>query len=395
MAEGDLASIATHFGTLTDPRVNRTKAHGLLDILTIAICAVVAGAEGPTGMETFGQEREGWLRTFLDLPNGIPSHDTFSRVLARLDPTELQRCFLAWFAAIQTATKGEFVALDGKTLRGSAARSWGEAAVQVVSAWASTNRLVLGQERVDPASNEIPAIPALLVKLHLAGCIVTVDALHCQVTTASTIRDRQADYVLTVKDNQPNLRAAIAEAFAAAQAGTGAAIHATHQTEETNRNRWERRTVWTITDPTVLAQLNPDGVWRDLTSIGMLRSERRLNGATTIDQRLFISSLDGNAQTLLAAIRSHWEIENCVHWTLDVVFREDDSRVAVGHGPTNLAVLRHIALNLLQRVRPLYPKRSLKQQRFAASLNTATLGQILVGPPPAATGSFDESCIHQ
>lgn len=181
MADEHVSSIAAHFGDLTDPRIERTRAHSLLDILTIAICAILAGADGPTSMETFGKAKEEWLRAFLKLPNGIPSHDTFSRVLAHLKPAELQQGFLNWFAAIQTATKGELVALDGKSLRKSAAKAWGQAAVEIVSAWASENRLVLGQQKVDPTSNEITAVPALLEKLALAGCIVTVDALHCQV----------------------------------------------------------------------------------------------------------------------------------------------------------------------------------------------------------------------
>ena len=214
MSDGHLASIVTHSGHLSDPRVERTRAHSLLDILTIAICAILAGAEGPTGMETFGKAKEARLRSILPLPNGIPSHDTFSRVLAHLKPAELQQGFLNWFAAIASVTKGELVALDGKTLRKSAAKAWGQAAVQMVSAWAIENRLVLGQEKVDPDSNEITAVPALLEKLALHGCIVTVDALHCQVKTAETIVKGEADYVIAAKGNQETLHTAMRKAFA-------------------------------------------------------------------------------------------------------------------------------------------------------------------------------------
>jgi predicted transposase YbfD/YdcC len=363
--------------------VARTRDHNLLDILTIAICAILAGAEGPTGMETFGKANEGWLRTLLPLPNGIPSHDTFSRVLAHLKPAELQQGFLDWFAAIQTVTNGALVALDGKTLRKSAAKAWGQAAVQMVSAWASENRLVLGQVKVDPASNEITAVPALLQKLALTGCIVTVDALHCQVKTAETIVKGDADYVIAAKGNQETLHTAIRAAFTEAHAsGFADVAHDTYQTEETHHGRWERRTYWTLMDPLVLAKVNPKGRWPRLGCIGMVRAERTLNGKTSSEERFYISSLDGNARTFGRAVRGHWGIENSVHWLLDLVFREDECRVSVGKGAENLAVLRHIALNLLQQDRS--SKQSLKQKRFRAALDPAYLQRLLAGAAPAA-----------
>jgi predicted transposase YbfD/YdcC len=383
MSDGHLASIATHFGHLSDPRVERTRDHNLLDILTIAICAILAGAEGPTGMETFGNAKEEWLRTILPLPNGIPSHDTFSRVLAHLKPAELQQGFLDWFAAIATVTKGELVALDGKTLRKSAAKAWGQAAVQMVSAWASENRLVLGQQKVDPDSNEITAVPALLEKLALNGCIVTVDALHCQVKTAETIVKSEADYVIAAKGNQETLHNAIRDAFAEAHAsGFAELAHDTYQTEESHHGRWERRTYWTLMDPLVLAKVNPKGRWPKLNCIGMVRAERTLNGKTSLEERFYISSLDGNARTFGTAVRGHWGIENSVHWLLDLVFREDESRISVGKGAENLAVLRHIALNLLQQDRS--SKQSLKQKRFRAALDPRYLQRLLAGAPSAA-----------
>jgi predicted transposase YbfD/YdcC len=385
MADDHLASIATHFGHLTDPRVERTRAHNLLDILTIAICAILAGADGPTSMETFGKAKEEWLRTILPLPNGIPSHDTFSRVLAHLRPAELQQGFIAWFAAIQTATKGELVALDGKTLRKSAAKAWGQSAVQMVSAWASANRLILGQEKVNPDSNEITAVPALLAKLALAGCIVTVDALHCQVKTAEAIVKGEADYVIAAKGNQETLHDAIQHAFADAHATDFADLtHDTYQTEETQHGRWERRTYWTLMDPAILAKVNPSGRWPKLRCIGMVRAERRVHGKTSIEERFYISSLDGNAHTFGRAVRGHWGIENSVHWLLDLVFREDDCRISVGKGAENLAVLRHIALNLLRHDRS--STQSLKQKRFRAALDTAYLHTLLCGSAASAEG---------
>lgn len=371
------ANIAAHFGHVRDPRIERSREHHLLDILTIAICAVVCGAEGPTGMEEFGHGKEAWLRQYLELPNGIPSHDTFGRVLARLDPEELHQGFVSWFAAIREATNGEVVALDGKTLRGSADRAWGKAAVQVLTAWASSNRLVLGQQKVDPSSNEITAVPALLDKLALAGCIVTLDALHCQVETARAIRRRQADYVLTVKGNQGALHQAIADAFATAQTqGFANLAYDQYETVEEAHGRWERRTYWTLMDPAVLRQVDPKGRWPDLGCIGKVRAERQVNGQTSVEERLFISSTDGSAQTFGQAVRWHWGVENSVHWVLDVVWREDDSRMLVGNGPENLAVLRRIALNVVRQDQN--SKKSLKMRQFRASLDPAYLLQLLV-----------------
>lgn len=377
MTDDRPASIAAHFAHLTDPRIARTRAHHVLDILTIAICAVVCGAEGPTGMEEFGHAKEAWLRQYLELPNGIPSHDTFGRVLARLDPEALHQGFVSWFAAIRDATNGEVVALDGKTLRGSADRAWGKAAVQVLTAWASANRLVLGQQKVDPRSNEISAVPALLDKLALAGCIVTLDALHCQVETAKAIRRRQADYVLTVKGNQGDLHQAIQAAFTEAHDhGFADLTHDQYETIEEGHGRWERRTYWTLSDPTVLQRVDPKGRWPDLRCIGMVRAERRVQAQITVEHRLFISSTDGSAQTFGQAVRWHWGVENSVHWVLDVVWREDDSRMLVGKGPENLAVLRRIALNIVRQDQ--HSKKSLKMRRFRASLDADYLLQLLV-----------------
>jgi len=262
------------------------------------------------------------LRSILPLPNGIPSHDTFNRVLAHLRPAELQQGFIAWFAAIQTATQGELVALDGKTLRKSAAKAWGKAAVQMVRAWARANRMILGQEKVAPTSNKITAVPALLKKLALHGCSVTVDALHCQVKTAATIVQAEADYVIAAKGNQETLHHAIKQAFADAHASSFTDVtHDTYQTEETHHGCWERRTYWTLMDPAVLATVNATGRWPKRQCIGMVRAERQVQGKTSLEERYYSSSLDGNARTFGTAVRGHWGIENSVHWLLDLVFR--------------------------------------------------------------------------
>lgn len=256
-------------------------------------------------------------------------------------------------------------------------RTWGKAAVQVLTAWASSNRLVLGQQKVDPNSNEITAVPALLDKLALAGCIVTLDALHCQVETARAIRRRQADYVLTVKANQGTLHQAIADAFANAQAnGFSGLTHDQYETVEEDHGRWERRTYWTLMDPAVLRLVDPKGRWPDLRCIGKVRAERRVNGQTSVEERLFISSTDGSAQTFGQAVRWHWGVENSVHWVLDVVWREDDSRMLVGKGPENLAVLRRIALNVVRQDQN--SKKSLKMRQFRACLDPDYLLQLLV-----------------
>lgn len=348
MTDGHPARIALHFGHLTDPRVERTRAHHLLDILTIAICAVLCGADGPTEMETSGKAKEAWLRTILLLPNGIPSHDTFSRVLAALTPVALQQGCVNGFVAIQTATQGDLVAIDGKRVRTSAAKAWGNAAVPMVSAWASANRLMLGQETVDPESHDITAVPALLEKRALAGGIVTVDALHSPVQTAETMVQGEADDVIAAKGNQAPLHPAMLHAFATAHATTCADLtHDTYQMEEPHHGRWERRTSWTLMPPDVLARVDPTGRWPKRRCIGMVCAERRVNGKTRIADRLSSSRLDRNACTFGRAVRGHGEGENVVHGTRDRIFREDEGRVSVGNGAENLAVVRHSARNLL------------------------------------------------
>jgi predicted transposase YbfD/YdcC len=339
-----------HFADLPDPRVERTKRHRLLDIVTIAVCAVVCGADTWVAVEQFGKRKQAFLAQFLDLPNGIPSHDTFGRVFAALDPAAFEARFLAWVQATVPATAGQVVAVDGKTLRRSHDRGAGKGPLHLVSAWAVANGVVLGQLAVDGKSNEITAIPALLEVLALAGCIVTIDAMGCQKEIARAIRARQADYVLALKDNHPQLAADVASVFADALGpNAGGYAVGSHETLEKGHGRIERRRCWTIADPRVIAWLDPAGAWPDLRTIALVEGARGIGAARTTERRTYLSSLGGEAARFLATVRGHWAIENRLHWVLDLAFREDECRVREGHAAENLAVLRHVALNLLRR----------------------------------------------
>ena len=381
MVSAPRTSISAHFAPLTDPRVDRAKDHLLGGIVTIALCAVLCGADGWVAVETFGRAKAAWLRTFLALPGGIPSHDTFGRVFARLDPAEFQRCFLAWVRAMVPETAGQIVALDGKTLRRSHDRTNGRAALHMVSAWAAGSGLVLGQLAVEDKSNEITAIPALLRLLALEGCTVTVDAMGCQTAIAAQIVAQGADYALALKDNHPTLHAEVADAFAQARATAFAdyapADHDHWQAVEKGHGRVETRRHWTIRDPALLAYLNQGGAWAGLRAVGLVERERRVGETVTVEARHYLLSGAGDAAAFAGAVRRHWEIENRVHWVLDVAFREDESRVRVGDGAENLAVLRHFALNLLRRERA--GGGGIATKRFRAALDEAYLLTVLAG----------------
>jgi predicted transposase YbfD/YdcC len=337
-----------HFGSVPDPRVDRTKKHLLLDILLIALLAVICGAEGWEDMETFGRAKERFLRERLGLtlPHGIPSHDTFRRVLARLDPERFGRAFTAWTKTLRLTSAGELLALDGKTLRHSFDTAAGQAPIHLVTAWAARNRLVLGQIQVDHKSNEITAFPALLALLDLDGCTVTIDAMGCQREIARQIVAGSGEYVLAVKENQPTLLENIRLFFEDVREGGAGAIRCSqYRSVEKDHGRIETRHYWQVDE---IDWLEGKEKWAGLCSIGMVESLRRRGEKETVEVRYFISSLPRRVRRFAKAVRGHWGIENQEHYILDVAFREDACRIRRENAPANLATLRHMALNLLQ-----------------------------------------------
>jgi predicted transposase YbfD/YdcC len=376
MPEPIVTSIQEHFGGVTDPRIDRCKRHQLLDILVIAICAVICGADDWVEVETFGNRKVAWFKTFLDLPHGIPSHDTFGRVFARLEPAQFEACFLRWIRVLAELLPNEVVAVDGKELRRSLDQPAGKAAICLVSAWASDQHLVLGQVKVDEKSNEITAIPDLLDVLSLDGRVVTIDAAGCQTAIAQKVVEKGGDYVLALKDNQPNLAADVALLFQDVhQSRPG--VPQTNQVQriEKGHGRIETRTCATIADPALLAPLRRSGEWVALKSLIEITAQRQMGGATTTQVRYYLSSLDGDATEALRVTRTHWSIENSMNWVLDVAFREDDSRVRTDHAPENLGILRRIALNLLKQEITL--KVGVKAKRKAAGWDEAYLRRVM------------------
>lgn len=367
-------TIADHFAQMSDPRIDRTKRHNLIDILTIAICAVICGADSWVAIELYGCTKYEWLKTFLELPNGIPSHDTFARVFAQLNPQQFQSCFLNWIKSIQKITDGEVVAIDGKTLCGSYDRNSDQTAIQMVSAWATTNKLVLGQVKVDSKSNEITAIPELLKVLELSGCIVTIDAIGCQKEIVKLITQQSADYVITLKKNQGSLYESVEELFKTGiSTGFEGIEHSTYKTEEAGHGRHEIRNYVMLTG--IGSQLDPDSVWSKFSSVGMVESVRSEYGKTTVETRYFISSLESKAEQFANSIRSHWGIENSLHWVLDVALKEDDCRIRKDNAPQNFAVLRQIAVNLLGKEKRV--KRGIKNKQFLAAMDNNYLLNVL------------------
>ncbi len=371
-------SLLTHFQELEDPRISPATRLHLLDIVAIAVCAVICGADTWVEVEAFGQAKRAWLETCLALPHGIPSHDTFGRVFAALDPDQFEAGFRSWVGAVAAVSAGTVVAIDGKTLRRSHDRAQGKDALVLVSAWAEANRLLLGQVAVDPGANEIPAIPILLQQVALAGSIVTVDAIGCQTAIAAQIVAQEADYVLALKANQGTLHEAVRVLFAAGQAdGLVSIRHDIQRSIEKNHGRLELRQVWAVDDPAVMAYLDPHGAWPNLRSVAMVVTERRVDADIAREVRYYLSSLPGTAATIGAAVRGHWGIENRLHWVRDIAFREDESRVRHGHASQNLAVLRRLALNLLRQEST--AKIGTKAKRLKAGWDEAYLLKLLAG----------------
>lgn len=378
-------SLLEHFQDLPDPRVNRTKDHDLIDILVIAVCTLLCAGESFNDMEDFGHAKRDWFKTFLTLRNGIPSHDTFNRVFAALDPKAFLDCFLRWTQSLRQAVPQEIVALDGKALR--RALNADQSVQYVVSAWAERNGLVLGQLKVADKSNEITALPELLRVLELSGCIVTVDAMGTQKKIAQEIKEADADYVLALKGNHETVHAevktfldeSVAETTQprpiGAKLSKAAATLAVLETVEKDHGRIETRRYFQSTEVDWFADR---AKWAGLQSVGMVEALREIGGQRTVERRYYLTSLPLGVETFARAVRGHWGVENKLHWVLDVCFREDQSRARAGYAAENLATLRRLALNLLTREKT--KKRGIKGKQLNASWNHAYLLRLLGAP---------------
>jgi predicted transposase YbfD/YdcC len=338
-------SLQTHFQSIPDPRTGPAQRHELIDILMIGVCSMLCGAESFVDMELFGRCQRVWLQTWLALPRGIPSHDTFNRVFGLIDPNAFRDCFIAWTQGLRQTIAEEIIAVDGKTLRRSKARGHGP--LHLVNVWATQNRLILGQWKVNEKSNEITALPALLRALELSGCIVTADALHCQKETAKEISEADADYVLALKGNQGTLHEEVTSFLDdAAKRGWKGVAHAHTASLEKDHGRIEQRQYW-VTE--AIGWLADKPQWEKLRSVGLVEATREVEGKVSIERRYYLSSLGADGERFARAVRGHWGIENSVHWVLDVPMNEDQCRVRQKAAAQNLATLRGMCLNLLRQ----------------------------------------------
>ena len=367
------ALIETHFGALKDPRAAQRIEHKLIDILIITICATICGANDWEAIAQYGRTKQDWLKTWLELPNGIPSPDTFSRVLARINPAELQKCFMGWMEAVAEVTEGELLNIDGKTLRGAKEAGNSRSLIHMVSVWSASQHLVLGQQKVSEKSNEITAIPGLLRLLAIRGCLVSIDAMGCQTEIAKVIIEQGADYVLALKGNQGDLHTDVVQLFACARKQHFRNIeHQFHSTVSNGHGRIETRRYWTMGNTEYLLGAQK---WSGLKSIGMVESQREMNGKISIEQRYYILSLESDVHKFATAVRSHWSIENQLHWILDVGFAEDAVQSCQGYSAENLAVIRHIGINLLSRDKE--SKVGVKTRRLQAGWDDNYLKTVL------------------
>ena len=375
MTQRQEPSLFEHLSRIEDPRVERTKRHKLIEILVIAVLATICAAGSYPDIEEFGIDKEEWLRTFLELPNGIPSHDTFRRVFILIKMKEFQEVFLSWIKAITELSSGEIVAIDGKQLKGSKRKEQTiNEGLRMVSAWALENCVVLGQVKTQEKSNEITAIPELLRLLSLKGCIVTIDAMGCQREIVKQIVSQEADYLISLKGNQGNLHKDVADYFTWAEKIKFREIEYDYfETVEKGHGRIETRRCFVTEDVDWLENKED---WSGLKSIVMVESIREVTGKqTSCERRFFISSLSADAKESLRCVRGHWQIENSLHWVLDVAFREDDCQIKVENGAANMAILRHIALNLLNKEKSC--KRSIKGKMLKAGRNQDYLLKVL------------------
>jgi predicted transposase YbfD/YdcC len=367
-------SFFEHFANLKYPRIERSKEHLLKDIIAIAILAVLSGADGWVAIEAYGNAKYEWLKSFLELPNGIPSHDTFSRVFARIEPQQFQESFLSWVNAIVGKLEINAIAIDGKTMKQSYDRTNQQKALHIVTAWSSSHQLVLVQKKVDKKFNELTAIPELREMLEITESVITIDAMGCQKDITSLIIKKKGDYILALKSNQKLLYKAVKQWFKLAQESDLGREYNYHEQVEAGHHRVEKRQVWTV-DVSELPPLHNQALWSGLKTVIMIVSERRLWNKTTTEARFYLSSLSSNAEKIAGAIRSHWGIKNSLHWTLDVTFCEDESRIRKQSSPENFALLRRLAINLLKQEKTF--KQSLKMKRYRAAMDNNYLVKIL------------------
>jgi predicted transposase YbfD/YdcC len=371
VAQTPSPSFLDHFSQIDDPRVNRRRRHKLLDILFIALCATICGADDFLAIEVWGRARRDWLQQYLELPNGIPSHDTFNRVFQALDPQQFLQCFRQWVQPLCESLGVKLIAVDGKTARATLDRKKQKNPLHVVSAWASEAHLLLGQMAVDEKSNEITAVPRLLELLDLHGAIVTLDALCCQKEIAATIRDRGGHYLLAVKGNQEHLEEDIMAGFAAEEAKVHNQISRV-TTHDQGHGRIERRVVETMPVPALVRNQES---WKDLTSIGRVTRTYQEKGEEKSEVRYFISSAASKPKLFGQAVRGHWGVENGLHWTLDMYFGEDRHRARAGNAAENMALLRRWVLSLLRHDTTV--KGSVPKKRYKATLDVEILEKIL------------------